>query len=129
MKITGIDNGWCHLCGEDKFSSADVWFAENPKFIKLNDRYLRICYSCAGKIVRATKEKGIEALIEKIEILKRIVAGLDVYQDYKQAFDILKVTHKLADEIKEGITVINAPAIKLKKDKFCFAKGDPRNLK
>lgn len=70
-EIANHSEDWCYLCGERSAANVDVWWAENAehkgnpisvchdKYDMAHGRYLRICVSCAEKIVVVGKQELI----------------------------------------------------------------------
>jgi hypothetical protein len=46
----GMNNDWCHICGERSDNTADVRFPENAEHDEELTRYVRVCGSCADAI-------------------------------------------------------------------------------
>ena len=59
----GIENDWCHVCGNRSDETADVWYPQNAEHATKAQhksttepaKYVRICSDCAAKILKAAK--------------------------------------------------------------------------
>ena len=60
MNITYHDNDdWCHTCGERNSPTADVSYPENAEHGGANKKYIRICSTCASRVLLACKPSGL----------------------------------------------------------------------
>lgn len=51
------DKDWCHLCGQRRNPTADIWYANNAENDKVmgTGHYIRICSLCGDRIARVAR--------------------------------------------------------------------------